>query len=366
MKAVLVLEDGTVIEGKGFGAEGKALGEIVFATGMTGYVESLTDPSYAGQILMFTYPLIGNYGVSEEDYESDGIKTEGVVVREACFRPSNWRSQKDINEFLLEFGIPGIYGVDTRALTKKIRIHGTMKAVLRTYDGEVDIEALKREAREQKSISELKLVKRVAADEVERIELGDGRYEVALVDCGVKRSIIDNLLNRGMNVTIFPFDAPAEEILSRRPDAVLISNGPGDPAAVEETIAEARKLIGKVVLYGICLGHQIIALALGAKTYKLKFGHRGLNQPVKDLETGRVFISTQNHGFAVAEGGLERTGLEVTHINLNDNTIEGLKHRELPIRTVQYHPEAGPGPHDTYFFFDFLIKDMENWNAEKS
>jgi len=230
----------------------------------------------------------------------------------------------------------------------------------------VDIEALKREAREQKSISELKLVKRVAADEVERIELGDGRYEVALVDCGVKRSIIDNLLSRGMNVTIFPFDAPAEEILSRRPDAVLISNGPGDPAAVEETIAEARKLIGKVVLYGICLGHQIIALALGAETYKLKFGHRGLNQPVKDLETGRVFISTQNHGFAVAEGGLERTGLEVTHINLNDNTIEGLKHRELPIRTVQYHPEAGPGPHDTYFFFDFLIKDMENWNAEKS
>jgi len=366
MKAVLVLEDGTVIEGKGFGAEGKALGEIVFATGMTGYVESLTDPSYAGQILMFTYPLIGNYGVSEEDYESDGIKAEGVVVREACFRPSNWRSQKDINEFLLEFGIPGIYGVDTRALTKKIRVHGTMKAVLRTYDGEVDIEALKREAREQKSISELKLVKRVAADEVERIEPGDGRYEVALVDCGVKRSIINNLLSRGMNVTIFPFDAPAEEILSRRPDAVLISNGPGDPAAVEETIAEARKLIGKVVLYGICLGHQIIALALGAKTYKLKFGHRGLNQPVKDLETGRVFISTQNHGFAVAEEGLERTGLEVTHINLNDNTIEGLKHRELPIRTVQYHPEAGPGPHDTYFFFDFLIKDMENWNAEKS
>ena len=173
------------------------------------------------------------------------------------------------------------------------------------------------------------------------------------------------MLNQGMNVTIFPFDASAEEILSRRPDAVLISNGPGDPAAVEETIAEARKLIGKVVLYGICLGHQIIALALGAETYKLKFGHRGLNQPVKDLETGRVFISTQNHGFAVAEGGLERTGLEVTHINLNDNTIEGLKHRELPIRTVQYHPEAGPGPHDTYFFFDFLIKDMENWNAEK-
>jgi len=241
MKAVLVLEDGTVIEGKGFGAEGKALGEIVFATGMTGYVESLTDPSYAGQILMFTYPLIGNYGVSEEDYESDGIKAEGVVVREACFRPSNWRSQKDINEFLLEFGIPGIYGVDTRALTKKIRVHGTMKAVLRTYNGEVDIEALKREAREQKSISELKLVKRVAADEVERIELGDGRYEVALVDCGVKRSIINNLLSRGMNVTIFPFDAPAVKPSFRCGPDLERPGGPGGCGGDDRRGEEAHR-----------------------------------------------------------------------------------------------------------------------------
>jgi len=390
MKAVLVLEDGTVVEGRGFGAECKAWGEIVFASGMSGYVESLTDPSYAGQILMFTYPLIGNYGVTEEDYESEGIKVEGIVVREVCDRPSNWRSQKSLKEFALEFKTPGICGIDTRRLTRKIRTHGTMKSVLQTFaEGErVNLEGLKREAKEQKGISELNLVERVTTIGAKRVEsrelrvrgtkvwglptancylylpagirrrTSDSGYEVVLVDCGAKRSITENLLRRGMNVTILPFNASAEEILGYDPDAVLISNGPGDPAVVKETIAEVRKLIGKTVLYGICLGHQLISLALGARTYKLKFGHRGLNQPVKDLETGRVFISTQNHGFAVAEEDLANIGLEVTHINLNDNTIEGLKHKELPIRTAQYHPEAGPGPHDAYFFFDSLIDDI--------
>lgn len=364
MKAALILEDGTIIEGEGFGSEAKVSGELVFTTGMTGYVESLTDPSYAGQILMFTYPLIGNYGVTQEDYESEGIKLEGVVVREPCFRPSNWRSQKDINTFLIEFNKPGIYGLDTRALTKKIRTYGTMKAILQTFTGDLDFETLKKEIQLQKNISELNLVERVGTTKIKKIESPQGKYQLVLVDCGVKKSIIENLLKWGLNLIIVPNNTSAEEILSYHPDAVLISNGPGDPARVKETITSVKNLIGKTVLYGICLGHQIIALALGAETYKLKFGHRGLNQPVKDLKTGRVFISTQNHGFAVRDKNLKEIGLEMTQINLNDQTIEGLEHKEFPIKTVQYHPEAGPGPHDTFFFFDSLIKDIKDAQRE--
>jgi carbamoyl-phosphate synthase small subunit len=363
MYATLVLEDGTIVEGKGFGAEGKVAGELVFATGMTGYVEALTDPSYKGQILMLTYPLIGNYGVNSMDYESDGIKVEGFVVREICTHPSNWTSQRSIDEFLREFNIPGICGVDTRALTRKVRVHGTMKSILQTSDGTIDLEKLKKEVKQQPGISELDLVKRVASDRVRRIESEKGEYEVVLIDCGVKRSIVNSLASRGINITIVPFNTPASKILDFSPDAVLVSNGPGDPVRVTVTIHEVKKLVGKTVLYGICLGHQIIALALGAKTFKLKFGHRGLNQPVKDFETGRVFISTQNHGFAVRHDGLSDLHLKVTQINLNDNTIEGLKHTELPIRTAQYHPEASPGPHDTYFFFDLLVEDMESWRS---
>ncbi len=358
MKAYLALEDGTFLEGEGFGAKGRAKGELVFETGMTGYVEALTDPSYNGQILMLTYPLIGNYGVSEEDYQSDGIKSEALVIRDLCQYPSNWRSDKSLDEFLKEFDIPGIQGVDTRMLTRKARIHGTMKSVVSVGE-EVDKDELIREAREQPGIVEKEyLVEEVSCDEVQRFENG-GDLELVMLDCGYKRNILTNVLKEGINVTIVPHDTSADDILSYESDGVLVSNGPGNPALLDEVIENVRKLFGETVLYGICLGNQLISLALGAETFKLKFGHRGINHPVKDLETGRVFISTQNHGFAVTEDSLKDVGLEITQINLNDNTVEAVKHSEMPIKAVQYHPEAGPGPHDTYFFFKELRESME-------
>ncbi|MCQ4152923.1 MAG: glutamine-hydrolyzing carbamoyl-phosphate synthase small subunit [Archaeoglobi archaeon] len=350
MKAALALEDGTYLEGEAFGAEKTALGEIVFCTSMTGYVEALTDPSYKGQILMMTYPLIGNYGVCREDFESDGVKVEGFVVRELCKRPSNWRSEMSVDELLKEYGVVGIQGIDTRMLTKKIRIYGSMKAAIGVG---VEREKLIRMARDQPFISDIDLVDKVCVKEPKRLE-AKGKFEVVLIDCGVKMSIVRQLLKRGINLTLVPYNYPADKILEINPDGVFISNGPGDPARVKETIGTIRRLIGKLPMAGICLGHQLMALAFGAKTFKLKFGHHGSNQPTKDLETGRVFISSQNHNFAVDEKTLPK-GFEVTQINLNDRTVEGLKHNELPIITVQYHPEAGPGPHDTYFFFDRFL-----------
>lgn len=359
MKAYLALEDGTFLEGDGFGAEGKAKGELVFETGMTGYVEALTDPSYNGQLLMLTYPMVGNYGVSEDDYQADGIKAEALVIRDLCRYPSNWKSEKTLDEFLKEYDIPGIEGIDTRMLTRKARIHGTMKAVLYVGDEEVGEEELVQEAKEQPSIKEKEhLVPEMSNEQVQRYEDG-GDLELVMIDCGYKKNILENTLKQDINVTIVPYDTSAEEILDLEPDGVLVSNGPGNPALLDETIENIEKLIGETVLYGICLGNQLISLALGAETFKLKFGHRGINHPVKDLESGRVFISTQNHGFAVTRESLKDVGLEVTQINLNDETVEGVEHKDMPIKAVQYHPEAGPGPHDTYFFFDDLRESLE-------
>ncbi len=357
MKAYLALEDGTVVEGEAFGAERDAMGEIIFCTSMTGYVEALTDPSYKGQILMMTYPLIGNYGVCREDFESDGVKVEGFVVRELCKEPSNWRSEMTVDELLKEYDVPGIEGVDTRMLTKKIRIYGTMKAVIGV--GDVDKEELVERAKNQPSISDLDLVDKVCVKEPKRFDV-DGKYEVVLIDCGVKMSIVRQLMKRNVNVTLVPYNYPAKDILDMNPDGVFVSNGPGDPERVRETIETIRFLIGKVPIAGICLGHQLIALSLKAKTYKLKFGHHGSNQPVKDFESGRVFISSQNHNFAVDEKTLPK-GMRVTQINLNDMTVEGMKHEELPLMSVQYHPEASPGPHDTYFFFDEYVEMIREY-----
>ena len=361
-KAMLVLEDGTIVHGQGFGAKKEVFGEIVFNTSMVGYVEALTDPSYRGQILMMTYPLIGNYGYSPKWHESDRIQAEGFVVREACKLPSHPFSVKTINEFLEEQDVPGIEGVDTRALTLKIRIHGTMKSALLVYEeGErPDPQELLRKARAQPHITEVDLVPLVTTRQVTRLE-GGGDLELVLIDCGAKRSIVRSLLKRKVNVTLVPFDIPGSQILELDPDGVLISNGPGDPARVKQTIETIKQLMGKLPIFGICLGHQLLALAAGAKTFKLKFGHRGINQPVKDLETGRVFISSQNHGFAVDEKSLDGTGLVVTQLNPNDWTVEGLKHREFPIMSVQYHPEASPGPNDTKFFFDELVEILREY-----
>ena len=361
MKAILTLEDGTVVEGSGFGAEGIVQGELVFNTSMTGYVEALTDPSYAGQILMMTYPLIGNYGVCSEDYESNKIQTNGLVIKQLCRTPSNWRSQKNLDQFLKEFNIPGIEGVDTRMLTLKARIHGTMKATLAVFkrNDMLNKEELIEKTKKQPHISEIDLVDKVCVKKPKFVD-AKGKYKAVIIDCGVKNSIIRQLTLRGVNLHVVPYDFPAKKVVDYSPDAVFISNGPGDPARVTQTIQTIRNLVGQVPVAGICLGLQLTSLAMGAKTFKLKFGHRGANQPVKDFETERVFISTQNHGFAVDDKSLKETGLEMTQKNLNDGTVEGIQNKELSLFAVQYHPEAGPGPHDTYFFFDRFIQMLEH------
>ncbi len=362
MKAALALSDGTVIHAQGFGAEKLAVGELVFNTSMTGYQEALTDPSYNGQILLMTYPLIGNYGVNSCDFESEKIQAEGFIVREACQNPENWLSQKTIHSFLGGQGIPGMSEVDTRMLTRKIRVKGVMPAALLTYSGKyIGDSELLRIAREQPGYSELDLVLDVSRKKPEEFlpENGKSKMHTVLVDCGVKQNIIRCLVQRGLKVTVVPADF--QNIPDLEPDGVIYSNGPGDPEKCTYAIGSMKKVLdAQIPLFGICLGNQILAHAAGGKTYKLKFGHRGANQPVKDLESGRIYITSQNHGFAVDPASIDGSGFFVSKINMNDRTVEGLGSKELPAFSVQYHPEGSPGPKDNEYLFDDFVRMVEH------
>jgi carbamoyl-phosphate synthase small subunit len=351
MKARLVLEDGAIFYGKSFGAEGEIGGEVVFNTGMTGYQEILTDPSYSGQIVTMTYPLIGNYGVNSFDHESAHPFVRGYVVKEYCQEPSNWRSEMTIADFLKKYNIPGIAGIDTRALTKRLRTEGTMKGLITTSE-ETD-QAVIEKVKALPDLSGQDFVKAATTDRI--YSEGSGKHHVVLVDFGTKGNIMRSLIHYGCRVTVVPCDTTSEEMLKLKPDGIMLSNGPGDPKDCEYAVKAVRDLFHKLPIFGICLGHQIIGLALGGDTYKLKFGHRGGNHPVKNLITGKVTITSQNHGFAVREDSLDPEEVIVSHINVNDRTVEGLTHRRLPVFSVQYHPEAAPGPTDSeYLFTEFV------------
>ncbi|HZG75529.1 MAG TPA: glutamine-hydrolyzing carbamoyl-phosphate synthase small subunit [Paenibacillus sp.] len=359
MLAKLYLEDGTLFEGTSFGGEGGQVGEVVFNTGITGYQEVLSDPSYCGQIVTMTFPLIGNYGITRDDFEAVRPFVHGFVVRRHEEVPSNWRAQYSLGDMLKEYGIVGISDIDTRMLTRKLRSHGTMKGIIATGDVRVE------ELRERLGASDLlrDQVSRVSTKSVYNSPGKDQR--VVLMDFGSKSGIMRDLTRRDCDVVVVPHDATAEQILRLRPDGILLSNGPGDPKDVPHAVETIRALLGKLPIFGICLGHQLFALACGADTEKLKFGHRGGNHPVKDLESGRCYITSQNHGYTVNEASLAGTGLIKTHINNNDGTIEGLKHESLPAFSVQYHPEASPGPFDSSYLFDDFLTMVRKFHAEK-
>lgn len=360
MRAILVLEDGRSFAGQAFGAEGEVAAEVVFNTGMTGYQEILTDPSYRGQIVNMTYPLIGNYGVNPEDMESSRVQVSGFIVRELCRRPSNYRSQNTLDAWLKSQNILGLEGIDTRALTRHIRTAGSMNGILTTRDESV--ESLRKKAAAAPHMAGQDLVKDVTCLKPWEVapthENGRPPLRVTLIDCGAKYNIHRELADRGCRVRIVPSFFRTQDILADNPDGILISNGPGDPAALEGLIATTRDLVRKLPVFGICLGHQILGHALGGKTVKLKFGHRGSNHPVLETATGRTSITSQNHGFCVEAGSLPAAEVEVTHLNLSDNTVEGLRHKRLPVFSVQYHPEASPGPNDAKELFDRFVKLM--------
>ncbi len=370
----MVLEDGFFLKGYSFGAEGETFGEVVFNTSLTGYQEVLTDPSYKGQIVTMTYPLIGNYGVNKEDVESRKVWVEGFVIREKSRLSSNWRAEKDLEDYLKEFNVIGIEGVDTRALTRHIRLQGAMKGIISTVDG--DVKRLVRKVKDSPGLIGRDLVKEVTYEkpfqweEPLKDEKGnpiifrEGKeYRVVVLDCGVKFNILRILRSYGCQIWVVPSFFKAEEILSYNPDGILLSNGPGDPAAVPYIVEEVRKLIGERPIFGICFGHQLLGQALGGKTFKLKFGHHGGNHPVMELSTRKVEITTQNHGFCVDIESLPSGEVELTHINLNDRTLEGMRHLKFPLFSLQYHPEAGPGPHDSRYLFREFIRMMEEYHG---
>lgn len=346
MKAKLILENGVVFEGKAFGYLKECVGEVVFNTGMTGYQEVLTDPSYYGQIVTMTYPLIGNYGINLEDLESKEPKVRGFIVREKCQYPNNFRCELELETYLAQNKVLGLDGIDTRALTKILRNNGTMKGIIVLDNSDLEDVKDKLEA-----FSNRDAVSIVSTNEKYEIS-GEGK-KVAIIDFGIKQNIIRNFVKRGCNVTVFPYDFKAEEVLEINPDLVFLSNGPGDPEDMGEAVNEVKKIVGKKPIVGICLGHQLLALTLGGETKKLKFGHRGCNHPVKDLINNRVHITSQNHGYYVAT---LPENMEITHVSMNDGTVEGMKHKELPIFSVQFHPEACPGPKDSEYIFDEFMK----------
>ncbi|QEK10943.1 glutamine-hydrolyzing carbamoyl-phosphate synthase small subunit [Crassaminicella thermophila] len=353
MNGILYLEDGTVYKGKGFGKVGTSVGELVFNTSITGYQEILTDPSYAGQIITMTYPLIGNYGVNNEESESSKVYAKGFVTKSISKTPSNYMSEKSLEDMLKDMGVVGVCDVDTRSITKRIRNQGALKCIISNEN--LSIKELE-DILKKSSLKE-DWMKSAGTDKVFHIP-GTGP-KIAVMDFGIKRNIINNLKYRGCDITVFPYYTTYDEIMNLNPDGVLLSNGPGNPEAAIEGIETVKKIIQKVPTFGICMGHQVLALAVGGSTYKMKYGHRGGNHGVYDIHKDRAYITSQNHGYAVDRKSVEDKGMEITHINLNDDTVEGMQHKELPVFSVQFHPEGAPGPTDSTYLFDKFIDQLK-------